>query len=273
VFEAGEVPLDRGNVLRELVFLAETVLVRLKRGVVVRPPRGIRAPTNPAARLHARAAHLSQIALWRDDASAAIAGGGRVAPDIGFAAGVQIRGEENARDELIVSLRGARPLPDGAWLDAVRATAATEGLRVRTVVQVREDESRARELAELLGGAFEPWGDTDAVVQEERLRERYAGARLVVSDRMHVLVLAALEGAVPVELVPRPTGKIAAAFAAIGLRGITLDASAADADSMQRFLRAQLARRDEVREHVLDAERRLADHEAEMRATIRTARA
>ncbi|NKF33617.1 hypothetical protein HER21_45155, partial [Pseudomonas sp. BGM005] len=48
VFEAGEVPLDRGNGLRELVFLAETIIVRLKGGVVVRPPRGIRAPSWPA---------------------------------------------------------------------------------------------------------------------------------------------------------------------------------------------------------------------------------
>src|SRR5690606_39506561 len=71
VFEAGEVPLDRGNALRELVFLAETMIVRLKRGVVVRPPRGIRAPTFPSSRLHALAARLSQVALWRDAVSAA----------------------------------------------------------------------------------------------------------------------------------------------------------------------------------------------------------
>lgn len=273
VLEAGEVPLDRGNGLRELVFLAETVIVRMKGGVVVRPPRGIRAPTNPAAWLHARAAHLSQIALWRDDASAAVAGGGRVAPDIGFAAGVRTGRPWDERDELIVSLRGARPHPDDAWVEAVRATAAAEGLRIRTVVQVREDEPRARELAEALGGIFEPWGDTDSVAQEALLRERYDGARLVLSDRMHVLVLAALSGAVSVELVPDPTRKITEAFAAIGLHGVSLDASTTDAASMRQFLSAQLSRSAEVRERVRDADNRLAELEAEVRATIRAARA
>lgn len=273
VFEAGEVPLDRGNVLREVVFLAETLIVRLKRGVVVRPTRGIRAPTNPALWLHARAARLSQIALWRDAASAALAGGGRVVPDIGFGAGVRPGLPACERDELIVSLRGARALPDDAWFAAVRDAAASAGLRIRTVVQVREDETRARELADALGGVFEPWGDTDPVVQEDALRARYDRARLVVSDRMHVLVLAALSGAVPAELVPHPTGKITAAFESIGLTDITFDAASADADGQLRFLRTQLERAPEVRACVAEAARRLDEIEAEIRETIRTARA
>lgn len=195
IFEAGEVPLDRGNVLREAVFVAETLIVRLKHGIVVRPPRGIRAPTNPALWLHARAARLSQIALWRDAGSAALAGGGRVVPDIGFGAG--LRPGLPQRDEVIVSLRGARPFPSANWIAAVRDSAASAGLGIRTVVQVREDEARAGELADALGGVFEPWGDTDPVTQEECLRTRFDAARLVISDRMHVLVLAALSGAVP----------------------------------------------------------------------------
>ena len=271
VFEAGEVPLDRGNVLRELVFLAETLVVRLKRGVVVRPPRGIRAPTNPALWIHAGAARLSQVALWRDATSASLAGGRRIAPDIGFAAG--IREGRVHRDELIVSLRGARPHPDAAWVEAVRRTTAAEGLSIRTVVQVREDQARARELADALGGVFDPWGDTDAVTQEERLRQQYEGARLVISDRMHVLVLAALSGAVPVELVPRPTNKISAAFATIGLTGVSLDAAEHDAHGMQEFLSSQLTRADEVRDRVAEADRQLRDVEAEVRATIEAARA
>lgn len=273
VFEAGEVPLDRGNGLRELVFLAETLIVRLKGGVVARPPRGIRAPTNPSLWLHTRAARLSQVALWRDEASAAIAGGGRVVPDIGFAAGVRDGRPWRERDELLVSLRGTRPLPDGAWLEAVRAIAAAEGLRIRTVVQVREDEERARELAAALGGECEPWGDRDPLAQESLLRERYDGARLVISDRMHVLVLAALSGAVPAELVPNPTRKITEAFAAAGLRDITLDAATSNAADMRQFLRAQLGREAEVRDCMRDAERQLADVEAEVRATIAAARA
>lgn len=273
VFEAGEVPLDRGNALREAVFLAETLIVRLKGGVVVRPSRGIRAPTNPSLWLHARAARLSQFALWRDEASAAVAGGGRLAPDIGFGAGIRPGREWRERDELIVSLRGTRPRPDDAWLSAVRATADDLGLRIRTVVQVREDEPRSRELAEALDGTFEPWGDTDALTQEARLRERYEGARLVISDRMHVLILAALSGAAPAEVVPHPTEKIAAAFDTIGLHGLSLDAATSDPAGIGRFLRSQLDRRDEAIARVRDADRQLTEIAAEIRAAIEAARA
>lgn len=271
VFEAGEVPLDRGNVLRELVFLGETLLVRLKRGVVVRPPRGIRAPTNPALWLHALAARVSQISLWRDAATAALARGGVLAPDIGFA--VEPHPSNRSRDELLVSLRGTRPMPGPEWIEAVRATAEAEGLHIRTVVQVREDEPRARELAEALDGEFEPWGDTDSVEQEARLRERYAGARLVISDRMHVLVLAAIDGAAPAELVPAPTLKITEAFATIGVHGISRDASTGDADEMRAFLTGRLTSATEIGQRVTAARQRLAEIERGIRDTIRQARA
>jgi len=272
IFEAGEIPLARGNALRELVFLAETAIVRLKSGMVVRPPRGIRAPTALPLWLHRQAARLSQTALWRDATSAAAIGSPSIAPDIGFAAGVRPGRSWADRDELIISLRGARPLPDDAWVQAVRATAAAEGLRIRTVVQVREDEERARELATLLDGEFEPWGDTDALAQEALLRERYDGARLVLSDRMHVLVLAALSGAAPAELVPHPTRKISDAFTTIGLTAVSRDASTTDAEGMAAFLHTQLRRGAETAECVRKANERLTALEADVRETIRAAR-
>ncbi|CAL4860853.1 hypothetical protein [Microbacterium sp. MM2322] len=273
MFESGEIPLDRGNVLRELVFLAETVLVRLKGGIVVRPPRGIRAPTQPAGALHALAARWSQFALWRDAESAALAKGTRVVPDIGFGAGIRAGLPATERRELIVSLRGARPFPSDDWCEAIRAFARAEGLGIRTVVQVREDEDRARDLADALGGIFEPWGDTAPLVQEERLRERYDAARLVVSDRMHVLVLAALSGAVPLELVPSPTRKITAAFETIGVRDVTADTERLTAAQMAERLQWQIARVDEITARIAAAATELAAVETEIRDTIREARA
>ncbi|MFB7252398.1 hypothetical protein [Microbacterium sp. NPDC056234] len=273
VFEAGEIPLDRGNGLRELVFLAETIIVRLKGGVVVRPPRGIRAPSQPALSIHRLATRLSQVTLWRDASTLATARTGRLAPDIGFSAGTRDGLAWSERTELLVSLRGARPLPDAQWLSAVRESASAAGLRIRTVVQVREDEDRARELAELLGGEFDAWGDTDPLVHEEHLRERYDAAQIVVSDRMHVLVLAALSGAIPVELVPHPTAKITNAFAAIGLEGISMDATASDSERMREVLIPTPERAAEVSERVSAAGAVLADIQRQIRAAVRRARA
>lgn len=273
VFEAGEIPLGRGNGLREIVFLAETLLVRLKGGIVVRPPRGIRGSSWPAIAIHRLAARLSQVTLWRDASTKTTARSGRLAPDIGFSAGTRAGLGWEERTELVVSLRGARPLPDADWLRAVRESAERAGLRIRTVVQVREDEDRARELAHLLGAEFEPWGDTDPLVQEERLRQRYGAAQIVISDRMHVLVLAALSGAVPVELVPRPTAKIADAFSAIGLDGVSFDASGIDPTRVREVLRPSLERAAEVSERVRSAEAKLAGIEQEIRTAVRRVRA
>jgi len=155
---------------------------------------------------------------------------------------------------------------------AVRDTAEAAELRIRAVVQVREDEERARELADELRAVFDPWGDRDPITQEALLRERYENARLVISDRMHVLVLAALSGAVPVELVPHPTRKIRDAFHVIGLEGVSLDSSVQDVDAMRAFLQAQLLRRGEVDEGVRRAHDELTLLEAEVRATIRAPR-
>ncbi|QDE35753.1 polysaccharide pyruvyl transferase family protein [Microbacterium foliorum] len=273
VFEAGEIPLDRGNGLRELVFLVETLIVRVKGGVVVRPPRGIRAPSQPALAIHRLAARLSQVTLWRDESTLATARCGRLAPDIGFSAGARPGLPWGERSELLVSLRGARPLPDAEWLSAVRETAERAGLAIRTVVQVREDESRARELAQLLGGEFEPWGDTDPLAQEERLRHRYDAAQIVISDRMHVLVLAALSGAVPLELVPRPTMKITKAFEAIGLHGVSVDSSADDRTRMRAALLPTPERAAEVSERVRIAAATLEDIQHEIRDAVRRVRA
>lgn len=271
-FEAGEVPLGRGNVLREIVFLAETLLVGCKGGVVVRPPRGIRGVSQPALSLHALAARRSRIALWRDARSARQAKSQNIAPDIGFAGGLRLGCPWEERGELIISLRGQRPFPNESWIEAVRFFAATHGLIIRTVVQVREDESRARELASALGCHFEPWEIRDSLTQERLLRRRYENAKLVISDRMHVLILAAMSGAIPVELVPSPTGKITDAFATVGLDDVSLDSAKADSRRIVAFLDRSLERTAHVRARVARAAEILQGLEGQVRETIRSSR-
>lgn len=273
IFEAGEIPLDRGNAVREVVFLLETLIVRIKGGVVVRPPRGIRAPSWPAIAIHRVAARASQVTLWRDAATLRVAKTGRLVPDIGFAAGRRPGLPWSERSELLVSLRGTRAMPSDAWVQTVREFAERSHLKIRTVVQVREDEDRARELATALGGVFEAWGETDSVTQERLLRERYDGAQMVVSDRMHVLVLAALSGAIPVELVPTPTAKISHAFATVGYSELSLDAIAASPESMRAFLHAQHGRTADLEDRITAAEQRLTSLATDIRSAIHRVRA
>ena len=230
VFEAGEVPLDRGNVLRELVFLAETVAVRLKRGVVVRPPRGIRAPTEPASWLHARAAQASQIALWRDAASAAIAGVGRIAPDIGFAAGVR-SGRATGRAQRADREPARRAIHARRRMDArrcaprppPRGSASAPSCRCAKTSCAPASWPMHSVACSNRGATETLWHRRPCCAIVTRPRGSWCPTGCTCSSSP----LSA--GPCPVELVPRPTGKIAMAFAAVGLHRISLDASTVDA--------------------------------------------
>ncbi|WP_284249022.1 hypothetical protein [Litorihabitans aurantiacus] len=117
-----------------------------------------------------------------------------------------------------MSLRGDRPFPDDAWWSWVVALADELGLELTTVVQVRRDQDYALEAAARLGATAVTWpGDSDHAEQEERLRDVYGRSLVTVSDRLHVLVTAATEGAIPLAWVPSAGGKSRRHFDAVDL--------------------------------------------------------
>jgi exopolysaccharide biosynthesis predicted pyruvyltransferase EpsI len=148
-------------------------------------------------------------------------------------------------------MRGDRPYPDAQWIEAIREFAHTQGLTVQTVTQVLEDDSRGTELAAALGGKHFGWDGTDPLRHEALLRDRYAETQMVVSDRLHVLILAALSGAIPCEMVTDPKPKVQANFDTIGYMNMS-QAVTADADLIG-FLERQLSRRAELTQRLMAA--------------------
>lgn len=189
-----------------------------------------------------------QLLGWRDIRSRDELGIGDVMPDWAF--GEQTDGPDRARDLMVVSMRGDRPSPGPRWFAALRTYAAARDLTIEVVTQVGRDEPRSREIAAQLGVVAQPWLRSDYARQEEALRALYRAARLVVSDRMHVLVVASVEGAVPLCLTEAPEQKIERHFRAVDFPGVSRALAAlSDADA-QAVLDRQAGRADELRAKV-----------------------
>ncbi len=269
VVEPGELDLCRRMLLRHFVYLLFAATVRAKGGVVVLPPRALARDTfGPSVWVHRRMCALAQHVWWRNARSVVTIGRGELAPDVALGEPVFWGDARTPRDRLVVSMRGPRPWPGDGWIDAVAGFATAAGLKIVCAPQVRQDEVRAKELADVLGGTFLPWGDRTDAEHEAELRKLYQQTAITVSDRLHVLILASLGGSVPAELAPTPAPKVAEHFEAIGYAGASMDATNADDAAMRAFLERAAGRSAELRDAVLRAQEDLSGVEHAVLAAI-----
>lgn len=248
VFDPGEVPLGVAHLKSELAFLGIVLAVRLRRGIVFRPPRAVGEFNRLVGGIYRLSARLSQITLWRERPSLQLMRVGTLVPDTAFAE-PSSSDDEITRDAVLVSMRGKRAFPSQPWIDGIRAFAIESGLRVIVASQVDEDEVRSREIADACGtdlATYEFWGDNSDLVQELRVRELYKRCALVISDRLHVLILAAQAGAIPVELATSPKPKVRTHFDTVGFDNMSLDVADKDENEIFEFLRHQATRSDEI---------------------------
>lgn len=238
VYDPGEVPLGREHLKSELIFLVIGIVLRIRGAVVIRPPRAI-AHVHPLTRIiHRWACRLSDVVLWRDLESFQSMMCGTLAPDTAFAEPVGPRPvAAGTRARLVISLRGKRPLPSDEWFAAMAAFAHRQGLQITVLSQVDEDEDRTVEVAERLGAAIIRWGDGDGdLAREVERRNVYAEAHTVISDRLHVLLLAAKAGAAPREVVASPVAKVRTHFAVAHIESISLDTDGLTSDAIVDWL-------------------------------------
>ena len=243
VFKPGEIQLTLLGMKEHLSMLPVIALARARRGAVARVGVGSRnfAPL-PRALIWPSIA-LSSVSLWRDAATAEYLGHGEVMPDLAFGDGDGESAPAGRRDLLAVSMRSDRPYPSKAWLEAVRSLADRRGLDIVAVTQVLRDDEKSARLAADLGGTAVRWNGTAHHEHEERLRAVYRRAALTVSDRLHVLVAALTEGAVPAALLVDSSDKIARHFAAAGIHDISVPSAGLDAEDIVRRLDDLLGRR------------------------------
>lgn len=246
VFDPGEVPLGREHAKSEFFFLLLTVWLRLRRAHVVRPPRAIAHYDRVTGTLHRWGCRLSHTVMWRDEPSLTKMRCGELVPDTAFGEPAT-DGASTGRRRLLVSLRAARPVPPQPWFDAVGAYADAHGLTLTFLSQVDEDEPRTAELADRFADReveLVRWDDLGAhgdLEREQVRRSLYTECVAVISDRLHVLLLAAKAGAVPLEIVEAPVPKATTHFATAGIHTVTLDATGRSAAEIEAWMTSAIA--------------------------------
>jgi len=204
--------------------VVEFALARASRrsgGSVLITGLGVRHPTGRASVSTQMLVRSADLLCWRDFDSRGHAGRGFVVPDWAFRSGISdedLRSSGSNRNLLGITLRGDRPLPSDAWIDSVRTYADSHGLRIATFSQVVRDRARAEWLADRFGCECVPWASYEHAAHEANVRSFMGGCSVVVSDRLHALILALTEGACP--LLVSQDGfdpKVARTFAGAGI--------------------------------------------------------
>jgi glycosyltransferase involved in cell wall biosynthesis len=216
---------------------------------------------------------LCGVNVWRDASSRALFGTGDIAPDWAFDEGPDDSTAPDVAPDgeyLGVSVRYDGPATSAAWVAAVRSLADGLGVTPVVLVQVRRDSRRAHELAASLGCEVLDWIDESHAEQEKRLRDLYRRSVAVISDRLHVLVMALGEGAIPLGPMEHRDAKIAGHFAAAGFPPVSWDVRGWAPDRIVSTARAVIDDRDSVDDAARTARNRV--REIGLRVTSRRAR-
>lgn len=274
ILDPGQIPMSRPALAPELAFLGLTMLVRLRRGIVVRPPRAFGANADRLVlAIHRVACRLSAITAWRVPRALEAIGVGVATPDTAFQEPFGGGLPASDRTFAVISMRGKRALPSTKWFDGIEAVARERDVELVFISQVREDEARTRELCELfsergLRTRLIPWGNATDLEHEHITQTTYTGAQLVISDRLHVLILSACQGAVPIELTEHSPSKADEHFSAIGYTGLSFVTTSAQTDDILRFVNISMNRGSELRNLMSQASTRLDELSREVRELV-----
>ncbi|MFP7834831.1 polysaccharide pyruvyl transferase family protein [Marisediminicola sp. LYQ134] len=274
VFDPGEVPLGREHLKSEIMFLAIVLAVRLRGGIVFRPPRAVGEVDRLVGLLYRISSKLSNVVLWRERSSLSQMRVGRLVPDTAFAEPREEGMPWPERREIVVSMRGKRAFPSDEWFAGITRYAVDNGMRIVALSQVDEDEVRTKQIADRFGDLAEyvAWGTRGDLDHERLVRQRYLSSAIAISDRLHVLILAAQAGAMPVEIAHSPKPKVEQHFATIGMTGLSLRSDGKSADEITAFLASQHARRADLSTKMAAAATALADEIASFRSTVSSGR-
>lgn len=254
VDKPGEIQLDKSTLKRQLKALPTLATIRQNGGAVLRLGVGLREWNRSIGVPLGLLVRYASKLLWRDNESGQRVKSGSVMPDWAFGDSPTGQRDAGARNLLVVEMRGDRPEPSDSWLAGVREVARISGLQVIVVTQVARDEARGRWLADRLSADLLQWARADDhFSQERKLRNVYSRAALAISDRLHVLIIAAIEGCPPLSVTEWPEQKIQRHFDAIGYPSVSYYED--PASNLPELARISMARGVELQEAVETARR------------------
>lgn len=272
IFKPGEIQFEVKGLKEHVGLLPMVGLTRARGGAVVRVGVGSRASRGLASRAVRPSVWLSNKSFWRDDVTRAVFGHGDVIPDLGFGQGMQdedlLLSNSESRSLLTVSLRSDRPYPPAKWFVAVRNLAGELNLNIVVVTQVARDNERSKQVAEQLNAKCIEWHGGGHWEQEERLRAVYRNSQLALSDRLHVLIAAVTEGAIPVAGAGDQNEKIARHFRSAGFGEIGMDLLANDGYLSSDTVHGLVESREDVMKSVISARETLECCRVQVRAVL-----
>lgn len=202
----GEISSTRVEFLAGAVSMCLVIAARIGRNPAFRLGVGARDRRRPYSITHEVTTRLSTGVVWRDGKSRALFGRGEVAPDWAFA--LAPSGGMHQRGLVALSYRSdTQSLSDQA-LSAVQGWAEQRDLEVVVVTQVGRDYDSNAALARRLGVEHVASISRDLAETETLARFTYARCVVVLSNRIHVLILAAIEGASPSVVLTHPDIKV-----------------------------------------------------------------
>ena len=267
-FNAGEIQISRYYATQYLKYLLTVSAARRSGGFGIQLGTGVREGRKMWKPFISHALRHLRMVYWRDSYSREVMGTGFIMPDWAFIEGnsdewLRSQLNEAPRNYVAISMRGDRAHPSKEWFEHVRLLASQLGCSIVVVAQVASDRERAQHISNELGGRFlEIDHHRSHYEQESEVRNLYRESALVVSDRLHALIIGATEGAVPYGLVDGGSEKVRRHFDTVGMKSVCVqplrDPAAFD-------LNVRLA---ELVDRVVDARARIVDVSAELRQEL-----
>jgi hypothetical protein len=224
VFNPGEIRLGKRRLLGELLLSPLLVLVKLKAGIILRV--GIAAMSNY------RQSNLwfwkllfstTTKIYWRTFHSQQLFNRGNVIPDLAFYDIQNNMPNIDQRNVLTLSMRGDKKLPSNKWFEAILQFSKQHKLTINVISQVRADNRRTNEIALKLNAKSYLWPDIMSHLEQEKiLFDIYLNSKLIISDRLHVLIAAFSKGAMPANILSAPSEKVQHHFSVVGLNEVSI---------------------------------------------------
>lgn len=218
VYSPGEFRLGRRDVAKEAANLIVQLVARTVGCSTVRLQRSVVGKSGLSRPIHRLACRKSDYVAWRDLESATWSGTGRVLPDVAFTVPNAELGLE--RNVLVISIRpGSDGIPP-EFVDLMKQLTAATGLRPTVLSQVAGDDEAAIALGAELDCAVVTRGSDPYQSFEKTVTELYGSARLVVSNRLHVVILALTQGAAAVCVTREANQKLRRNLEVVGLEDV-----------------------------------------------------
>lgn len=197
--------LHPAGLLKSLLNLVNVSLVRASGGQAIAVGRSLRGTGRLPRSLERMLVSRFSVFAVRDDRSAIAVGLPlEVCPDLAFA---HTGAVTVPKSTAVISLRSDRAVNLTLLGAAIEACTAA-GLTVRFVTQVQRDDAQHERLAAQFGVEAVLWGDKSHTEQFAAVHDAHARARIVLSNRLHALILGVQHEALPVALVEPSNDKL-----------------------------------------------------------------